>query len=638
MRVGTKRGIRIAVAVLAASLLPVVPAAAVELRTPTPRTTGLDLRIQQLAERQREMLGIPDAFFPFLEDDARVRTGRAMWGDAVPDMTRDNSADVIETDLRYRYEIGGRQDPLRTVDAQTNTRITLRSGRSGKKIWKKKFDRDAYPFSMRVGRDGRHGIVVMSGLWNFYATTEESTLRFDAFDRKGKHLWTQEFRSISYYDMLGYVTEDALMVAAPFNGIRGRADDLLIGLATMVSPLWDAQTTTVRTLTIDGRDGSQTAHPVVDIGIDWWPVPLPTGDLDNDGLDDFATTNKLGFDPGSSESQEPPSVGGTVYTRKGTNGVPIWTTSGLKMDIYAWTTRLPDVVGTNRPEVGVSTYVPRRSSVPIPIDLPLLGFTRYIPRVYLLEGSAGAKQWHRRSDWVYSPGNIDGRGKPDLMLGTYRVKYRKNKSILDQTAVDGYGKDIWKRSLTWNYDTMPCPRDACFAWAWGWLDWSPNYQPDRVRDSLFAQEVQQNQAFEDHNTRGIDGRNGRVRFEDETDARIQTAGTAIDGRGSDLVAFEYGKEDNEVRVSARDGRNRMLWTGMLGGPDGLVPRRSGFWAQGFKLEGDRCGDLVINGWERDNSFYGVFDGGSGRLKWWRWTGPKREHPRITQLIDRNGSC
>jgi hypothetical protein len=59
---------------------------------------------------------------------------------------------------------------------------------------------------------------------------------------------------------------------------------------------------------------------------------------------------------------------------------------------------------------------------------------------------------------------------------------------------------------------------------------------------------------------------------------------------------------------------------------------------GFRLPGDDCGDLVIDGWIENDSGYSIFNGADGRLMWWRWTGPKKEHPTFTQREDHNSHC
>lgn len=623
------------VAALLGGLVPPAQARVIfEPRQQNPRS-ALEIRIAALAERQREELGIPDRFLPFLRDDAKVNTGRQLWGTAAPNLSGSSAPEILETDLRYRYSVAENQQILPTVESEVNTRITVRDGATGRKLWSKRYPRDAYPFAMRVGDKGRWGVVVLSGFWNFYGTTEENTLSFDAFEgRRGKHLWTREYKSISYYDLLTSVTKDAPIVIAPFNGLKGRSHDLLIGLATMVNTGLTT-TTATRVEVIDGADGTGHLHPLIDVGVDWWPVPLPTRDLDGDGLDDYGTTNNFGFDPGDSEAQQGPSVGGTLYTRRGVDGTPIWTTSGLKMAIFAWVDKMPDVAGDRTADVALQTYVHKQES--LPIDLPLLGLLDfYIPRIYLFEGDFGAEMWHKAWHWIYSPGDIDRNGRADLMLGKYRAFFRKNKTIFDQLALAGSGQRLWMKRSVWRFETMPCPEDLCFGGYWFGLDASPDFQPDRVRDVLTFQGVEQNAAFEDRVTRLFDGRTGRLRLEDRTERDIQTAGVAIDGHGSDLMTFET--KNNKVHVTARNAWMGLLWEGTLGGPEKILPRNSWFWAHGFVLPGDRCGDVIINGGEDDNNFYGVFDGGNGRLLWWKWTGPRDEHPTFTERRDKNPRC
>ena len=592
------------------------------------------VRISKLADRQLEELGIPKRFLPFLDPDAaKVRTGRELFGEPTSDLAGSPAPEVFEVDLRYSYSIQDRQQAIPAVDSEIDTRVTVRSGPNGAKLWSKRFDRDAWPIAMKLGKSGRTGVVVITGLWNFFGTTEESTLSFEAYTGSGKRLWRREYRSVSYQEMLVSVTEDAPLVIGVLDSLEGKAEDLIMGLATSAGTLF-TRTMSTRVVMIDGASGAETAHPLVDVGIDWWPIPLPTHDLDGDGLDDYATTNNLGVDLG--EGQEAPEYGGTVYTRKGTNGSPIWTTSGIEMDIFAFTTKLPQVVSDATPDLGLQTYVervvPLAPFLPAPLPLPT-GF-RYKPRVYLFDGNGGVLRWHKPSDWLYSPGDIDRDGRRDLMLGGFRISFAKGKTVFDQLAVRGEGSRLWKRRSIWRFETMACPRGICFG-GWGiYFDISPDFAPDGVKDVLLAQEIQQNEAWTDQITRAYDGRTGRVTFQDQDS--LQAVGVAIDGRGTDIIGFKH--DGNRVRVSARNGSNRALWTGSLVSAEKILPRRSWFWAMGFKLPGDRCGDIVVTGGEENESFYSVFDGSNGHLLWSRSTAPKQQRMRWKPSRDLNRAC
>lgn len=616
-----------------ASLSP--PAHAHTLLDERPIRDAQETIVRELARRQLEELDIPQSFLPFLREDAKVQTGRWLWGEPAPDLNRDSAPEVLETDLRYRYSVDmGPGQVLPTVDSETRTTITVRAGRTGRELWHKRYPRDAWPMAMRVGPKAESGVVVISGLWNFYGTTEENTITLDAFTGKnGKRLWTREYTSVSYYDMLTQVTEDSPFLIARLDSLKGRASDLMIAFATQVST-WVSTTMATRVVMIDGATGAEHVHPVVDVGVDWWPIPLPANDLDGDGLDDYATTNNFGVDTGG--NQEPPTFGGTLYARKGTDGSEIWTTSGIEMKLFAFTSALPDAVADGTPDLGLSTYVERKAPglLPVPIYIPFVSGVSYRPRVYLFDGKFGAEAWHKHWEWIYSPGDIDRTGKADIMLGKFRAKFRKSKTTFHQLAVNGVGERIWQRRSVWKFETIDCPRGLCIGGYWFMLDVTPDVEPDSINDVLMAQHVEQNRAFEDSITRLFNGDDGVMRF--ETEDEMQSAGIAIDGKGTDLIAYKH--KDNKVRVSARNGMNKTLWAGMLGGPDKILPRNSWFWAQGLKLPGDRCGDLVLTGFEDQESFYAVLDGRDGHLIWWRWTGPKADRPTFDPKVDRNRGC
>jgi hypothetical protein len=623
--------------VAACLVAPLAPAAEAASYTDSSHSRSIEdpnaKLIEALAARQLQELGIDERFMPFLTGDQQVDTGRWLAGLPAPDMNDDSSPEVIELDVRYSYALGDGQG-LPMVNSEVDTRFTVRRGTDGKKVWGKRFDRDAWPMPMRVGEDGRWGVVVISGLWNFYGTTQQSTLTFEAFEgRNGKHLWTREFTSLSYYELFGSVTTDAPLMIGAFDGLEGPADDLMLGLGTWVGGLLGT-TVTTRVVVIDGATGAEVAHPMVDVGIDWIPIPLPTKDLDGDGLDDYATTNKYGIDLG--EGQETPAIGGTVYTRKGTDGSAIWTTSGIEMELFGFTTSLPDVVGNATPDLALQTYVvSEEQPLPagLPVALPLLGGW-YEDRIYLFEGDHGVERWHRSQHWIYSPGDIDSDGRADVMLGRYWVRFKKGRSYFDQIALRGHGERIWQRRSVWRFETAPCPEDLCWGgWGMG-LNVSPDVEPDSVRDVILYQDVQQNEAFRDHITRVYTGRTGRLRFEEEDP--LQNAGVAVDGEGTDLLVFKIA--NNRADMDVRNGRNQKVWDGAFVSEEKILPRRSGFYGTGLYLPGDRCGDLVVNGWEDEQSFYLVLDGAGGRLLWGRTTAPTEQRLRWQPSLDNRSSC
>lgn len=119
---------------------------------------NLQLRISELADRQLEELGVPKRFLPFLDADAaKVRTGRDLYALPGPDLAGSPAPDLFEIDLRYSYSIQDRQQLVPAVDSEVNTRLTVRSGTDGDKLWTKRFDRDAWPLSMRLGKSGHNG-------------------------------------------------------------------------------------------------------------------------------------------------------------------------------------------------------------------------------------------------------------------------------------------------------------------------------------------------------------------------------------------------------------------------------------------------------------------------------------------------
>lgn len=610
MRAGRGWGV-----VLAGVLLLAPPVAA---RGEGPRSTPDVLRPRDLhriraatLERSLTGLGVSQEVLDFLRDDQRVRTGRWLLAEPAGDLDGDGTGDVFESDVRYRFTVGGGGAP--SPEDQVISIVTARDGATGKKIWRKKYDTDVWPVPWQVGSKGRPGALLIGDVYSMLDPTGATTLWFEAVTgTRGRRVWRRSYTSTYSDTVVSWVATNQLVSFGRMDAVRGKADELMLGLSTIAGTLLTSSAAT-RTIVIDGRDGTERIHPIIDVGVGWIPIPGDVGDLDRDGFDDVVTTNNPGIDPG--EGQEPPVVGPMVYARKGDDGSPIWNES-VPMDYFAYAWDMSDVAGTRTPEVGLDTVQKNKW------------------HTYLLEGDYGTPWWDASAGWMHAPGDIDRDGRKDVVLTRWYGGMGSGRMRIEQDALRGSGDRIWSRETIWDFEDAPCPRSACFGWASMGADVRGDVDPDGVNDTAMSLAIGQNAVFTDSTAFLLDGRTGRRVY--QTDAELSSTGVAIDAHGDDLTRFAV--VNGAMTLEAVDGRGRKLWGGPLMGPRKVLPRDAGHFAFGLHLRGDRCGDVLVDVFDDGDTFYAVMDGGSGRILWSRWSGPKSEHPSFAVNRDRNPAC
>lgn len=589
------------------------------MAAPGPRSSDPDvltrrevrrIRVQAL-ERSLTGLGVSQEVVDVLREAQRVRTGRWLLGEPAGDLNGDGVDDVFESDVRYRITVGDGGSPA--PEDEIKTTITARDGATGKRIWRRKFDTDAWPVSWRVGPQGRAGALVLGDVSSILDPTGATTMSFTALTgTKGRRVWHREYTSTSSDTVVSWVSANQLVSFGRFDAVAGKADELLLGLSTMVGSIASTSAAT-RTVVVDGRDGTELVHPIVDVGVGWLPIPGDVGDLDGDGFGDVVTTNNPGVDPGG--EQEPPAVGPMVYARTGAAGTPIWTES-VPMEWFAFPWDVGDVAGSKTAEVGLETVRGNHW------------------HVSLLEGDYGTPWWDRRADWMHVPGDVDGDGRDDVVLTRWFDGMGSGRMRIEQDALRGSGARIWSRRTVWDYDELPCPGDSCSTWAGMGADVRGDVGGDGVADMALNLAVGLSNVVVDATAWILDGRTGRLTY--ETPAELSATAVAIDGRGDDLTRFSVA--DNAMTLEAIDGRGRVLWGGRLMGPRKVLPRNSWHFSFGLRADRDRCGDVLVNVFDGDATFFAVVDGGTGRILWSRWSGARSEHPRFGVNRDRNRAC
>lgn len=569
--------------------------------------------------RTLEEFGAPQRLIDHLRAAEDIDSETSVIALGAPDLNRDGVAEVIEWKLTYSLTFGTGEegDPLGLED-EFETVITIRSGDSGKKLWRKKYDDFVIPVATNVGENGRKGVLSIGGILSFFGASVDRYLTFDSHRGiDGKRLWQRSYTAVQAGDYFTHIAEGTPIAIATTQALPGKATDVLISLATEVSTLF-TYTMAVRAVVIDGKDGSDRTHPTIDVGVNWMPYASPVRDLDGDGLQDYAVTNSLGIDPGG--PQEPPSVGGTVYARKGTDGSDLWITSGLTFYDFAWTGGLPDVIGGKAGEVGVLT----------PADPEWRSFN-----VLLLDGTFGALHWTKTASGFGSPGDVNRDGEPDVLLGTDRFSFENHRASFTATAVEGSGRRIFRRTHTWDFEGLPCPGGICSGgYGLGWGS-SGDVHPNRVKETYVYFYAQQDPGPAQSHTIVADGHDGRALV--TSDGNMYPAYGAVDGRGDDLFWIETrGGIAEAIVLDGRGGRELLRF--VLQRTRGLLPRGAYAYADAFHLPGDRCDEVILNMWSSEGSFYAILDGGSAETLWSYWNGERKEKPRFTIREDHNHTC
>lgn len=563
-------------------------------------------------------LGVPERLLEQLEARADVTSESDIYAFPARDLDGDGSPEIIEWEITYAlsFGTGGQTDPLGPAE-EFRTVITIRSGDNGKRLWKKKFDDFVFPVDTIVA-DGRPGIVAIGGLFSFFGSSGERHVDFHSLKGKsGKRLWFRSFSAVAAGDYFTHVAEDAPLALSFAQALPGKPVDIVLTLGTEVSTLL-ASSVTSRVVVVDGASGSETAHINLDVGVDWMPYATAVSDLDGDGLQDYVVVNNPGIDLGG--PQEPPSVGGTLYARRGTDGSQIWTTSGLNLYDFAWATRLPDVVGEKTGEVALLT----------PNDPNWREFA-----VYLFDGTTGIQRWKKLGFGVMVPGDVNQDGRPDLLMGDAWFNFEKHKAGFKISVFQGTGRRIYRKSYRWSFDGLPCPKGLCSGgYGYGWGS-GGDIQPDLLKETYIYMQVQQDPGEAQTRTILADGRDGKVLSIGE--GETYPAGDAIDGAGDDF--FKIKTKGGISVVEILDGRtDKQLLRTVIQRKNGLLPRSAYAFGTTFRLPGDRCADIVVNMWSGEGSYYAILDGGSGKPLWSRWNGAKKARPAVTTHTDRNAVC
>ena len=620
-------------AALVTSLL--VPARAEATRRSNVRgsDTAVDLGIRLEMVRQLQRLGAPRRITDLLtRPDARVQTVHYVEAWPLGDVTSDGVDEIVEFEVSYTVRINEGQDLNQIVVEEPSTTFWIRGGRSGKRYWKRHYDDLVIPVRAVLGEPARPGVLVVGGLLSFFTgSTGERYLSFDALrGPSGKRIWNRIYRSVGVSaDLMTQVTTDSPISIHFFQGHKGAAHELLLGLGDFVETTF---TTTVvtRTIVIDGSDGAETLHPSLDVGVDWIPYPSPVADIDADGLEDYVVVNNRGFHPG--EGQDPPTIGGLISARKGVDGSALWTSGGHTFLNWALVIPLPDVVAGGPADFAISTFTSKQVELlpMVPIPLPISA-TREMPVAMLVDGAVGRVPWVKRADWAFSPGRLDGDQTPDVVLEHFRRKGAT--STYTQVAHRGTGEKIWEHRTSVPFE--PCLAEGCLRMLYALAFETGDVQPDRISDTFLMTGIYQDPGPDEEVRLVIDGDSGRVLI--RSDSSLYPTWQALDADGADVVNASV--TDERIAVRARRGSSgETLWRTTFTARRGLLPQDRYAGATGLQLDDDRCGDVLVGAALGKETYFGVLSGSSGKLVWDDWTGARADRPRVASISDLNPVC
>lgn len=623
-----------ALAALAALVLTGVPARADAAPSRAGAEIDLGARLRML--RQLEANNAPDFLIDALTtDDARVRRGRSVYAYPTRDVSGDGKPEVIESDVRYSITIDRSQSINSIVSEEFTTVLRVRDAQTGRMHWKKRYDDYVFASPGMIGDPARKGIILTAGVLSFFGgSTGQRYLEFFGLrGDNGKTQWRKEYASVAAsYE---YTTQVVADTPVSFSFVQARKDEateVLIGLATLTETFLAPVTAVTRTVLLSAADGSDVVHPIVDVGVDWLPIPDAIPDSDGDGLDDYVVINDKGIDPGN--GQEPPQIGGIVQVRRGLDGTALWTEGGLEFRWFAFTLPLANVLGDGRRDFGVMTFNRglAESVIPSVPFLPTFLLERDVEVAMLFDSGGGNHAWTRRGTWIHSPGDLDGRGLDDVVVERLHFLFRRNGIRYTRLAYPGVGKMIWRHELEWQ--GPECPLDECFGGGGGGIGPAGDVHPDSIDDRIVFMAAD-NGVEDETRTYVLDGNSKRIQISSGGD--LYPLYVPIDGRGDDMMTTVIN--GGGISLRARDGEDgRTLWEMKYGLPRDLLPKEVGAFADGFHLDRDPCGDVLVDVFSNRGTYYAVVDGRDASIVWSEWRGDKGFRPHLKAVRDSNRAC
>lgn len=572
-----------------------------------------------------------------MDQAPKVKTGEFVYTELVRDISGDGLKDELVLFTKYRIE---------GAEFQSKTSVTALEGDTGRKLWHRPppASKDAAVFPMAADVGPKGGGLILVEVEGIGFETTEMTYTFRAVNDHGKDLWShEEHTTIVGSWPISFSADNYLVTAGVFDAVKGPTSELLLASGPVVTPPNSSlQSGIIEASVLDGRDGAQTVHPIPEVGVGFVPFAATVGDLDGDKLDDYVFLNSRPT-PGLGGEGEPQVTlhDGLVSERRGSDGVVGWTTGGL--DFEEQNLSVIDLGDVTRD--GVSDVIVEAN--PYYVD--------ETEATYLIEGTEGSLQWKRPGQWPYSPGDIDKDGRADLLTQSYYSGKGFTATKVWAHGIDG--NRLWKKEFRTEHPLYDCCSSLFhFDDSWGvgdvdgrgLVDGGIYHFPPFVIDANLDNEDEAD--LEGENI-VIDARRGKVLTRGGED--LYPLGISVDDGTADIAYIEWvAPGDLSIRVMDGAGEKVVLET--LVGFDIPLSPNVYFELQAVRVDGDRCGDLVLTVESRVPAskrkpsaeasaasvatYEVVMDGGNGSLLWARSIGSRDGSVEVVSRTDRNRAC
>lgn len=579
-------------------------------------------RDQGLGPRLEQLIGL------FLDDAPKVKTGEFAYTVFTRDISGDGLRDELVLFTEYRIE---------GADVRSKTTVTAVEGHTGRELWHRRAPgRDTIVLPVNANVGAHAGGLILVEVEGFRSDTTEMIYRFRALNDGGKQVWKHVVRtSIVGNWPVTFTADNYLVTGDIFNALKGPTSELLLASGPVVyPPVWSLQSGVITASTVDGRDGNQSPHPVPEVGAGFVPFAEAVGDLDGDRLDDYVFLNKRPEAILGGEGEPPASVhDGVVNARRGSDGTPGWSSKGLDFtEQNVSVTDLGDMTKDGIGDVFVETN-------------PYSGRAY---ATYLVEGSEGDLWWKRPGQWPYSPGDIDGNRRRDVLTQSYYSG--KGFTATKVWAHDIGGRRLWKKEYRTEHPLYRCCSSLFhFGGSWsvgdvdgrGLLDGGIYHFPPFVTDGVKI----------DGENIVIDARRGSILARGGED--LYPLGVAIDADGADIAYIEWAAP-GDLAIRVMDGATDRVLLESRVGFDIPIDQKAYIELEAARLDRDRCADLALtveskvptserrntaeSSAESLSTYEVVIDGAGGSLLWAKSIGSRDGSVKLISRTDSNSAC